>query len=188
MIAEASREPSPSSQVRARGAPRDLIWSGVSLPSITAFKSAWSRVRGRSAVALSQTDDRPFPEHRRSDPRGLDAGDAELVFGGFSLATFSVGMKVGQIVEAAWWKGKLREALTSTREPPPSRQMSLVRERRELDDGPLRPSSLLRPPPPQRLQAGPLASQDILRGARGRLGAQKQKNGLREQGSACGLR
>jgi hypothetical protein len=48
-------------------------------------------------------------------------------------------MKVGQIVEAAWWKGKLQEALTSTREPP---QMSPVRERRELDDGPLRPGSL----------------------------------------------
>ena len=108
-----------------------------------------------------------------------------LAFGGFGFATFSVGMKVGQIVEAAWWKGKLQEALTSPREPPPSRQMSLVRERRELDDGPLRPGSLLRRPPPQRLQAGPLASQLILRGAReGGLGAQKQKNGPREQGSA----
>ena len=83
-----------------------------------------------------------------------------LGFAGFGFATFSVGMKVGQIVEAAWWKGKLQEALTSPREPPPSRQMSLVRkplgERRELDDGPLRPGSLLRRPPPQRLQAGPL--------------------------------
>ena len=49
-----------------------------------------------------------------------------LAFGGFGFATFSVGMKVGQIVEAAWWKGKLQEALTSTREPPPSRPMSLV--------------------------------------------------------------
>ena len=55
-----------------------------------------------------------------------------LGFAGFGFATFSVGMKVGQIVEAAWWKGKLQEALTSTREPPASRQMSLVRDRREL--------------------------------------------------------
>jgi hypothetical protein len=113
-------------------------------------------------------------------------------FAGFGLATFSVGMKVGQIVEAAWWKGKLQEALTTTREPPPSRlsrQMSLVRERPERGESSLRPGSLLRRPPPQRLQAGPLASQHILRGAReGGLGAQKQKSGLREQGSACGLR
>jgi hypothetical protein len=115
-----------------------------------------------------------------------------LAFGGFGFATFSVGMKVGQIVEAAWWKGKLQEALTSTREPPPSRQMSLVRkplgERRELGESPLRPGSLLRRPSPQRLQAGPLASQRILRGAReGGPGAQKQKNGPQEQGSAYGL-
>ena len=33
-----------------------------------------------------------------------------LGFGGFGFATFLVGMKVGQIVEAAWWKGKLQEA------------------------------------------------------------------------------
>ena len=71
-----------------------------------------------------------------------------LGFGGFGLATFSVGMRVGQIVEAAWWKGKLQEALTSTREPQPSRQMSLVRERRELDDG----------PPPWQSPAPPTAS------------------------------
>jgi hypothetical protein len=51
-----------------------------------------------------------------------------LGFGGFGFAAFSVGMKVGQIAEAAWWKGKVQEALTSTREPPPPRQMSLVRE------------------------------------------------------------
>ena len=38
-------------------------------------------------------------------------------FGGLGFAAFSVGMKVGQIAEAAWWKGKLQEALTSTREP-----------------------------------------------------------------------
>jgi hypothetical protein len=67
-----------------------------------------------------------------------------LGFGGFGFATFSVGMKVGQIVEAAWWKGKLQEALTSTREPQPSRQMSLVRERRERGESPLRLGSLLR--------------------------------------------
>ena len=78
-----------------------------------------------------------------------------LGFAGFGFATFSVGIKVGQIVEAAWWKGKLQEALTSTREPPPSRQMSLVHERLERGESPLRPGSLLRRPPPQRLQAGP---------------------------------
>jgi hypothetical protein len=39
-----------------------------------------------------------------------------LGFGGFGFAAFSVGMKVGQIAEAAWWKGKLQKALTSTRE------------------------------------------------------------------------
>jgi hypothetical protein len=85
-------------------------------------------------------------------------------FGGLGFAAFSVGMKVGQIAEAAWWKGKLQEALTSTREPPPPRQMSLVRERQELGESHLRPGSLLRPPP-LRLQAGPLASQRVLRGA-----------------------
>ena len=69
-----------------------------------------------------------------------------LGFAGFGFATFSVGMKVGQIVEAAWWKGKLQEALASTREPPPSRQMSLVRERRERGESPLRSGSLLRRP------------------------------------------
>ena len=78
-----------------------------------------------------------------------------LGFGGLGFAAFSVGMKVGQIAEAVWWKGKLQETLTSTREPPPPRQMSLVRERQELGESPLRPGSLLRRPPPQRLQAGP---------------------------------
>ena len=73
-----------------------------------------------------------------------------LGFGGFGFAAFSVGMKVGQIAEAAWWKGKLQEAL--------------VRERQELGESPLRLGSLLRPPP-LRLQAGPLASQRVLRGA-----------------------
>ena len=129
-----------------------------------------------------------FPSIAALTPEASTLAMLMLGFAGFGLATFSVGMKVGQIVEAAWWKGKLQEALTSTREPPPSRQISLVRERRELDDGPLRPGSLLRRPPPQRLQAGPLVSQHILRGARGGgLGAQKQKNGPREQGSVRGL-
>jgi hypothetical protein len=54
-----------------------------------------------------------------------------LGFGGFGLAAFSVGMKVGQIAGAAWWKGKLQEALTSTRELPP-RPATLFRDRREL--------------------------------------------------------
>jgi hypothetical protein len=89
-----------------------------------------------------------------------------LGFGGLGFAAFSVGMKVGQIAEAAWWKGKLQEAPTSTREPLPPRQMSLVRERQELGESPLRPGSLLRRPPPVRWQAGPLASQRVLRGAR----------------------
>jgi hypothetical protein len=92
---------------------------------------------------------------------------ARLMFGlgGLGFAVFSVGMKAGQIAEAAWWKGKLQEALTSNREPPPPRQMSLVPERRELGESPLRPGSLLRPPPVRR-QARPLASQRVLRGAR----------------------
>ena len=76
-----------------------------------------------------------------------------LGVGGFGFAAFSMGMKVGQIVEAAWWKGKLQEALTSTREPPPSRQMSLVRERPELGENPLRRDSLLRRRSPRGLQA-----------------------------------
>ena len=89
-----------------------------------------------------------------------------LGFGGFGFATFLVGMTVGQIVEAAWWKGKFQEALTSTREPPPTRQMSLVRERSELGENLLRPGSLLRHPPPLQRQSEPLASQHVLRGAR----------------------
>jgi hypothetical protein len=71
-----------------------------------------------------------------------------LGFGGLGFAAFSVGKKVGQITEAAWWKGKLQEALTSTREPLPPRQMSLVRERQqELGESPLGPGDLLRRPP-----------------------------------------
>ena len=127
-----------------------------------------------------------FPSIAALTPEASTLAMLMLGFAGFGLATFSVGMKVGQIVEAAWWKGKLQEALTSTREPPPSRQMSLVRERQERGESPLRPGSLLRRPPPQRLQARPLASQRILRGARDDgLGVQKQKNGRLEQGSAC---
>ena len=56
-------------------------------------------------------------------------------FGGLGFAAFSVGMKVGQIAEAAWWKGKIQEALTSIREPLPLRQMSLVRELSWPNDG-----------------------------------------------------
>jgi hypothetical protein len=51
--------------------------------------------------------------------QALNVAMLMLGFGGLGLATFSVGMKVGQIVEAAWWKGKLQEALASTREPSP---------------------------------------------------------------------
>ena len=88
-----------------------------------------------------------------------------LGFGGLGFAAFSVGMKVGQIAEAAWWKGKLQEALTSTREPLPPREMSLVRERQELGESALRPARLLLRPPPPRLQAGPLTFQRVLGGA-----------------------
>ena len=42
--------------------------------------------------------------------QALNVAMLMLGFGGLGLATFSVGMKVGQIVEAAWWKGKLQEA------------------------------------------------------------------------------
>ena len=51
---------------------------------------------------------------------------AMLVLG---FAVFSLGVKVGQIVEAAWWKGKLQNALTSTREPP--KPTTLFRDRSE---------------------------------------------------------
>jgi len=64
--------------------------------------------------------------------QALNVAMLMLGFGGLGLATFSVGMKVGQIVEAAWWKGKLQEALASTREPSPLGETSVVRERREL--------------------------------------------------------
>ena len=148
-------------------------------------------------VWLRQTHDRPFPDLRDAGRRrhlhAAPHAQASLLttavrvsplttaltseastwallmlgFGGFGFAAFSVGMKVGQIAEAAWWKGKLQEAVTSTHEPPPPNQMmSLVPERRELGESPLRPGSLLRRPPPLRLQAGPLESQGVLRGAR----------------------
>jgi hypothetical protein len=64
-----------------------------------------------------------------------------LGFGGLGFAAFSVGMKVGQIAEAAWWKGKLQEALVSTHEPPPSWQTSLADGRRELGESALAVSS-----------------------------------------------
>jgi hypothetical protein len=73
-----------------------------------------------------------------------------LGFVGLYLAAFSVGMKVGQIAEAAWWKEKLQEARTSTGEPPLPRPTTLLGERR---DSPLRPGSLLRRP---RLSGGEL--------------------------------
>ena len=107
-------------------------------------------------------------------------------FGGLGFAAFSVGMKVGQIAEAAWWKGKLQEALTSTREPPPPRRMSLVRERQELGESHLRPGSLLRPPP-LRLQAGPLASQRVLRGARQALSDKIETDAPRHAFGATGI-
>ena len=90
---------------------------------------------------------------RRYDLSGLESGMLMLGFGGLGFATFSVGTKVGQIVEAAWWKGKLQEALASTREPSPLGETSVVRERRELSKSPLRPGSLLRRPSSRRLQA-----------------------------------
>jgi hypothetical protein len=41
-----------------------------------------------------------------------------LGFGALGYAAFSVGMKVGHRNAAEWWKEKLQEARTSTREPP----------------------------------------------------------------------
>lgn len=98
--------------------------------------------------------------------QALNLATLMLGFGGFGFTMFLVGMKVGQIVEAAWWKGKLEQALTSTRDPSPSSQMSLVRQRRELGESALRPARLLLRPPPPRLQAGPLTSQRVLGGER----------------------
>jgi hypothetical protein len=109
-----------------------------------------------------------------------------LGFGGFGFAAFSVGMKVGQIAEAAWWKGKLQEALTSTREPPPPRQMSLVRDRRELRESPLRPGSLLRRPLPLRQQGRSLRAARLGERDAALLAAQDQGRdvGLRQQGAS----
>jgi hypothetical protein len=98
--------------------------------------------------------------------QALNLATLMLGFGGFGLTMFLVGTKVGQIVEAAWWKGKLEQALTATRDPSPSSQTSLVCERRELGESALRPASLLLRPPPPRLQAGLLTSQRVLGGAR----------------------
>jgi hypothetical protein len=66
-----------------------------------------------------------FPSIAALSPEASTLAMLMLGFGGFGLATFSVGMKVGQIAEAAWWKGKLQ-----AREPP-----TLFRERRELGEG-----------------------------------------------------
>ena len=111
-----------------------------------------------------------------------------LGFGGLGFATFSVGMKVGQIAEAAWWKGKLQEALTSTRAPLPPRQMSLVRERQqELGESPLGPGGLLRRPPPLRREAGPLASQRAPRGARQALSDKIETDAPRHAFGATGI-
>ena len=62
-----------------------------------------------------------------------EASTLMLGFAGFGLATFSVGMKVGQIVEAAWWKGKLQEAQTITNLGPITNQES--HERKEIFAG-----------------------------------------------------
>ena len=107
-------------------------------------------------------------------------------FGGLGFAAFSVGMKVGQIAEAAWWKGKLQEALTSTREPPPPRRMSLVRERQELGESPLRPGSLLRRPPPLRQQGRSLRAARLGQCDAALLAAQDRglAVGLRQQGAS----
>jgi hypothetical protein len=75
-----------------------------------------------------------FPSIAALTPEASTLAMLMLGFGGFGLAAFSVVMKVGQIAEAAWWKGKLQEV--STRQPP-----TLFRERREPGE-----SSLLRRP------------------------------------------
>jgi hypothetical protein len=82
-----------------------------------------------------------FPSIAALTPEASTLAMLMLGFAGFGLATFSVGMKVGQIAEAAWWKGRLQEACASTREPP-----TLFRERRELGESRLHCGSLLRRP------------------------------------------
>jgi hypothetical protein len=64
-------------------------------------------------------------------PEALSWAMLTLGFGGFGFAAFAMGMKAGQIAEAAWWKGKLQEARTSTREPPPRPATDLCLARRE---------------------------------------------------------
>jgi hypothetical protein len=86
-----------------------------------------------------------FPSLAALTPEASTWAMLMLGFGGFGLAAFSVGMKVGQIAEAAWWKGKLQEARTSTREPP-RRPAMLFRDRRELGER-RHPGVLLRRPP-----------------------------------------
>ena len=86
-----------------------------------------------------------FPSIAALAPEASTLAMLLLGFGGFGFAAFSVGMKVGQIAEAAWWKGKLQEARTSTREPPP-RLATLFRDRRELGEG-RHPGVPLRRPP-----------------------------------------
>ena len=84
-----------------------------------------------------------FPLPRPASAFGT--GEPLRDWNGFGFAAFSVGMKVGEIAKAAWWKGKLQEARTSTREPPP-RPATLFRDRSELSEG-RHPGVLLRRPP-----------------------------------------
>jgi hypothetical protein len=51
-------------------------------------------------------------------PEALSWAMLTLGFGGFGLEAFSMGMKVGQIAGAAWWKGKLAQPVKSGRHPP----------------------------------------------------------------------
>ena len=71
-----------------------------------------------------------FPLPRPASAFGT--GEPLRDWNGFGFAAFSVGMKVGEIAKAAWWKGKLQEARTSTREPPP-RPATLFRDRLVID-------------------------------------------------------
>jgi hypothetical protein len=87
-----------------------------------------------------------FPSIAALTPEASTLAMLMLGFGGFGFAAFSVGMKVGQIAKAAWWKRKLEEARTATREPPPP-PATLFRDRRELGEGRLHPGGLLRRPP-----------------------------------------
>jgi hypothetical protein len=55
-------------------------------------------------------------------------------FGGLGFAVFSVAERVGRRAGAEWWKEKLRESRTSTREPPPLRfpQVPVLAQRLSL--------------------------------------------------------